>query len=175
MAGLLRCIGLLNAAIWLGGVVFFVWFAEPATASHEMLTLIGAKNHPYFSVAIGQLLATRMIWLYFICGLVALLHLGAEWLYLGRYPRRFWLGLLAGLLLIGALQGAWWQPRMRELHRLQATRPEVREKARQSLVYWRRFVFAARLVSIVGLCGYCWRMANPPPAPFFLSTSKFRS
>src|SRR5262245_44801334 len=77
--GFLRFIGIINAAIWLGGSVFFALFAEPAIFSPAMLTLLEAKNFPYFSGAIAQILAERYYHFHLTCAVIAFLQLLAEW------------------------------------------------------------------------------------------------
>ncbi len=174
MIGLLRFVGLMNVAIWLGAAVFLAFAVEPASGSGSMLGLLGQNNFPWFSVAIGQLFEARYSWLHVICGAVALLHLGAEWLYFGRQPRRWWLGLLLGLFLVGLIDLAWLQPRLVRLHRLQHSRPDLRLTVTRSFTFWHRVAQGFHLISIAGLTIYFWRVANPPDPTRFLSTNKFR-
>jgi len=97
--GLLRFVGLMNAAVWFGAAVFWLLGAGPSARSGDMLALLGAKNFPYYSITIAEILNARYFNLHFVCAAIALLHLAAEWLYIGNAPRRPWLALLASLVI----------------------------------------------------------------------------
>ena len=174
MIGLLRFIGLFNAAVWLGATVFFLFAVQPAAASADMQQLLGPKSYPFFSVAVAQLLASRYFHLYLACSIVALLHLMAEWLYLGRYPHRLWLALVFGLCLAGMLQSYWLQPRLAEWHRVQFTRAEQRENAYRAYRTWWGMSQGLNFTVLAGLFGYLWRLTHPPEPTRFLS-AKLRS
>lgn len=171
---LLRFVGVVNAAVWLGATVFFLVGAQPAALSQEMQNLFGPKSYPYFSVAVAQLLAARYFHLYLACSIVALLHLMAEWLYLGKYPHRFWLALVFGLCLAGMLQTYWLQPRLAEWHRVQFTRPDQRENAKRAFGTWQAMAQGLNFVVLGGLFIYLWRVTNPTEPTRFLS-AKLRS
>lgn len=175
MIGLLRFVGLINAAVWFGSAVFFSFDASPAAASSDMQELLSWKNYPYFSVAIEQLLAARFFHLYVACSIVALLHLLAEWLYLGKYPQRLWLGLLLGLCLGGLVQVYAIQPRLSASHQLQFTRPDLRETAARVYRAWHAVSTGLDVVLIAGLVVYVWRVAYPPDPTRFVNAAKFRS
>lgn len=178
MIGFLRFVGLLNAAVWLGATVFSTSGAWPAVYSVEMKELLGAKNYPYFSEAVGQIIFSRYFQLQMVCGVVALLHVLAEWLYLGRSARRFWLGLLIGLCALSLIGGYWVQPRMKALHAVNCgmnTRPEIRKAASNSFRAWRHVSHAMNVLMIGGLVLYLWRVANPADQTCFLDASKVRS
>lgn len=175
MIGLLRFVGVVNAAIWFGATAFFAFGAIPLLHSSEMRDLLSAKNFPYFSEVINQMLSGRLFHWYVACSIVALVHLVAEWLYLGKYPQRAWLALLLGLCLAGVVQIYAIQPRLAELHRLQYTRPDLREAAARSFRAWQTVSGGLDLVLVCGLVLYLWRVANPPDATRFVSASKFRS
>jgi hypothetical protein len=168
----------MNAAVWFGTAVFFVFAGEPATSSSQMVELIGTNNFPYFSVAIGQILAARFFYVSCACSAVALVHLGVEWLYLGKYPSRPWLGVVAGLCLLGLAQGGIVQPAVRESHNRQfRQRVPVaeREAAARAFRAWRGLSKTLNLVLLAGLGCYLWRMGNPPDPMRFVSARQFRS
>jgi hypothetical protein len=173
--GLLRFVGLMNAAVWFGAAVLITFFAGPAMASAEMQNLTGSKNFEYFSVAISQILSGRYFGVFVGCSFVSLLHLAAEWLYLGKYPRRTWAGLVLGLCLFGVGQDLWLQPKLKQLHREQYTRPQQRESLARSFRVWNGVSRAVNLVLVAGLGAYLWRVANPSDPTRFVSTTKFRS
>jgi len=181
--GLLRFLGLLNAAAWFGAGFFFVFIADPATTGSEaMQALLGPKSFPYFSVAVSQLIGARFFGLFLVCALLAMLHVGAEWLYFGKYPRRMWLLLIFGLFLGGLAQSYGLQPKLKRLvvleHSVNA-RPEQREMAGRSFRAWRALSTSLNFVLLVGVGVYLWRVANPPDEMRFVGASnlkgKFRS
>jgi len=174
----LRFIGLINAAIWLGAVVFFTLGASPACVSPEMETLLGAKNFPFFSGAVAQLVAVRYFSVVSVTAVIALLHLVAEWLYMGRPTRKFSLALLAGLLALVLFGGFWVEPRLEKLHATRYaanTQSDQREAAAKSFRLWHAGSRVINLIMLAGLVVYVWRVANPSDAPRFISSVKFRS
>jgi hypothetical protein len=174
MIGLVRFVGWVNAAVWFGAAAFFFLVADPAATSQEMKDLLGARNFPFFSVAISGALAKRFFSLYVACAVVALLHLVTEWLYLGKYPRRLWVALVAGLFVGGLLQAGYLQPKLAGLHRLQYAAPATAEAAIRAYRNWHAVSTAVNLLAMAGLGTYLWRLANPPDAMRFVSPSKFR-
>jgi hypothetical protein len=159
----LRFIGTLNAAIWFGAAVFVFLGALPAlTASNESQQLLGPKFHPYFSVALAQLVVNRFYSFYMVCSVVALLHLVAEWLYFGKYPSRLWLGLLFGLCLAGLGQAFWIQPWLAEWHQIQFTQPPRREAAAHAYASWNRVSNGVNVALLCGLGLYLWRVTGAP-------------
>ena len=177
MIAVLRFIGLLNAAVWFGATIFFMFGVQPAGSSEELKALL-KSNFPYYSQAIVHLFMARYFHLQIACGIVALLHLLAERLYLGKSPERAWLGALVGLLALSLLGSGWVEPKLRELNLIENgvnTRPENRQKASESLVIWRRVVQFGNLLTLGGLGIYLWRIANPVDPMRFLSAGKLRS
>jgi hypothetical protein len=179
--GVLRFVGLLNAAVWFGASFFFFFVADPTAGSESMRALLGPKSFPYFSVAIGQVLGARFYGLFLICGLLAMLHVGAEWLYFGKYPRRVWLLLIFGLFLGGLGQSYGIQPKLKKLAVQQhsaGTAPE-RGEAGRSYRAWSVMANGLNLLLLAGLGVYLWRVANPPDEMRFVGASnlqgKFRS
>ena len=177
--GLLRFVGVLNAAVWLGAAVFCVLGVEPVTRGQDMQGLLGQNNFPYFSAAIAQLIAGRYFHLYLVCATVALLHVVAEWLYFGKYPQKFSLSLLVGLCVAGMAQSYWLQPRLKALHRTlhqtQALRADQREEATHAFHVTEFTAGSIEWLALGGLVVYLWRLTNPPDVPRFVSATKFRS
>ena len=154
-----------------------MFVAEPAaTGSDAMKTLLGEKSFPYFSVAIAQIIGTRFYTLFLLCALLAMLHVGAEWLYFGKYPKRVWLLLIFGLFLGGLAQNYGFQPALKERlmvrHRA-GTPPEQRELARRSFRAWNVVAAGVNLLLLSGLGVYLWHVANPPDEMRFLGATKF--
>jgi hypothetical protein len=173
--GLLRFVGLINAAIWFGAAIFFTFGgAEPGNTG-ELSSLLGPKNAPFFSVAIGQLITARYFHLYLACSAIAWLHLMAEWLYFGRYPKRLWLALLVGLCLSGVVQSFWLQPRLKEWHRLRYSGSQLKDAAGHAYGVWHGVSTVLNVTLVCGLVVYLWGVANPPDPTRFVSATKFRS
>jgi hypothetical protein len=180
--GLLRFVGFLNAAVWFGSLVFFVFLAEPATGSSSMQELLGLRSFPYFSRAICELLASRCFILFLLCALVAMLHTGAEWLYFGKYPKRFWLALIFALFLGGLAQAYGLQPKLQTTLLAQfrpGSRPEEQQAAASSFRSWHLLSTTLNVLLLAGLGVYLWRVANPPDEMRFVGAAhlpgKFRS
>jgi hypothetical protein len=178
MIGFLRFLGILTAAVWLGGAIFFTFAAGTAAFSGDMKELLGAKNYPYFSGAIAQIFIARYFRFQLICGIVAILHVLAEWLYLGKSPQQAWLGLLIALVCVGLFGQFVVQPKMKGLHTIKyATNTSADEKraADETFRAWHGGTQVANLLVMCGLLAYLWRMANPPESTRFVSTAKFTS
>ena len=156
--------------------MFFTFGAGLVPFSQEMKRLLGPNNYPYFSGAIAELLIARYFRFQLICGVVAVLHLLAEWLYLGRFPRKLQAGLLIGLCA-AALAGAYWlQPKLTALHATKHgvnTPPEIRAAADHSFRAWHGMSEVINLLLVGGLAAYLWRAANPSDSTRFVSATKF--
>jgi predicted membrane protein len=157
--------------------VFFTFAGGPAVFSEDMKSLLGPAYFPYFSGAIAQVLIARFFGLQLVCGGIALAHLVAEWLYLGRPLRRFTAYLLVVLLSLGLVGDLGMQPRIKQLHRAKYTSPspQVRASAARSLAIWHGVAQGVNLLMLGGLVVYLWRMTNPPDATRFASARKLRS
>ena len=176
MIGFLRFVGVLNAAVWLGASVFFTFAAGPAPFSAEMRSLLGPGNFPYFSGAIAQVLIARYFHLQVVCGVVAVAHLLAEWLYLGKPSRKLQGGLLIGVCAAALIGGYGLQPKLKALHATKYginTRPEVREAADRSFRAWHGVSQVINLLAVAGLGTYLWRAANPSDPTRFVTSVKF--
>jgi hypothetical protein len=176
--GFLRFVGLLNAAVWFGAAVFHAFIAGPAFASPEMRELLTAANYPFFSVAIAQIVAARYFQLQLVCSFLALFHLLAEWLYLGKVPQRFWQGLLLGLVAANLAGGFLLQPKLKNWHHLAFglhTPAETQKSAARTFRTWQSTAEMVNFLMAGGLGVYLWRLANPPDPTRFVSASKFRT
>ena len=168
----------MNAAVWFGAAVFFTFSTGRAPFSPEMAALLGARNYPYFSGAIAQILIARYFQLQIICAIIALGHLLAEWLYLGKMPGKFGIGLVMGLCMGVLVGGCWMQPKLKTLHAVKygtSQRPEIRAAAGRSFRAWHGISMGLNLLIVSGLTVYFWRVANPSDAARFVSAVKFRS
>jgi hypothetical protein len=174
--GLLRFIGLFNAAVWFGTIAFQLFLSSPAMRSADMQQLLGPKNFPYFSAAIGHVISARCYTVFLVCSLVALLHLGADWLYTGKHPKRGSLALVFAFFLCGELQSHVLQPKLQALL-LEQHRPGVRTgeptRSPTAIWVWPALSTAVNLLLLGGLCRYLWQVANPPEETHFVGSASF--
>ncbi len=116
VSGFLRFVGIVNAALWFGASVFFAGVVLPGVFSEDLRRLFGEETaYRYYAGGVAMALFQRFFVLQYGCGLVALLHLCAEKLYLGRAFPRLTTAIVAGALGLSLLGGMWVQPRLREL------------------------------------------------------------
>jgi hypothetical protein len=162
--GFLRFIGVANAAIWFGASIFFTFSVAPAVFSNEMREILGPEAFPGYSGRIAIVFVGRYFVLQEICGTIALLHLVAEWLYMGKPLQRLTLWLLVGIAVLGLACGYGLQPKLRRLHRTMygpgSTAPQV-QQARQSFNFWHGTSQALNLIIIAGVAVYLWRVTTP--------------
>jgi hypothetical protein len=173
----LRLVGIFNAAIWFGAVIYFNFFAAPAVFSPDMKAVLGDKNYPFFSGAIAQVLVGRFFHLNLICGCIALLHLAADWLYFGKSRQGIWLSLLLSIFCLNLIGEFWLQPRLKELHAIKYDAHSKPADAQAAAASFRSWHIATRVVDLfilAGLAAYLWKSANPSDPTRFVSTSKFR-
>lgn len=179
MTAILRFVGIMNAAIWLGGAVYFSFIAGQMPFSSDMKTLLG-NAFPSYSGAIAQIGISRYFSFHLICCVVALVHLGAEWLYQERRNRKFLLWLVGLMLGLTLLSGYWLQPKMKRLfaikHAVNYPQP-ARDAAAKSFGRWHGLSMTLNLFMLGGLVIYTMHMTRPPEIARFVRppTNKFRS
>jgi hypothetical protein len=176
--GFLRFIGVMNAAVWLGGGFFLMFGTSPAISSPAMQALLGDRYFSYFSAGIENIALARFYHFEIVCALIAFLHLIAEWLYLGRPSRRrFSVSLLVAFFLVAFIGSNVLQPRLRALHTTTFSRsaqPAERQAAARSYRVWDVVTAILNYAVMGGLVVYLWRVANPSDTPRFISSVKFR-
>jgi hypothetical protein len=175
--GFLRFVGIANAAVWLGAAIFYTVCAGPAVVSSDMQALLGPKYFPYFSGTTAQIILARYFHFHLVCATIALLHLLAERIYLGRTAHRLWLGLLVTLFGFSLLGSVWLGPKLARLHRGQHVlnaAPAQREAAAKSYRLWHGVFQAVNVLMIGGVAVCLWRVANPPDELRFVGSPKFR-
>ena len=177
MITFLRFVGIANAAVWLGAATFYTVSAGPAVVSSDMQALLGPRYFPYFSGAVAQIILARYFHFHLACATIALLHLLAERIYLGRTAHRLWLGLLAALFGLSLLGSVWLGPTLARLHRAQhvlSAAPGAREAAAKSYRLWHGVFQAVNVLMIGGVAVRLWRVANPPDELRFVGSTQFR-
>jgi hypothetical protein len=108
--------------------------------------------------------------------MIAVVHLLAEWLYLGKHPQKLQVGLLIGLASVALIGGYWLQPKMKVLHATKYGlnhRPEIREAAGRSFRAWHGVSMMINLLMVGGLTVYLWRATNSSDPTRFVSALKF--
>jgi hypothetical protein len=166
----------MNAAVWLGTAIFFTFGAEPACFSRDMHTAMGIAGDSYFPGAIAGVVASRYYHIALACGVVALLHLLAEWMYMGRPQRKFSLALVAGLFLLTLVGSNAIEPAMTRLNRKHYTtvQPAERESAGKSFRLLHATARAFDVLIIGGLILYVWRVGSPSDTLRFVRPVQFR-
>lgn len=179
MLGILRFIGLVNAAAWLGAVLFFTLAVAPAFFQDTMLNLFGGVTAPYSRARTGlaaiYMMERYFVWLQ-ICGVIAVLQALAESAYQGLSWKQT-RNLLAMALLLLCLAGARGvHPILKKLHAARydpRAKPEQVELAARSFRLWHGLSQGANLLLAGGLLFFFWKTANPrprslhtPPNPF---------
>jgi hypothetical protein len=169
--GLLRFVGVLNAAVWCGSAIFLT-LGLPALFSPELKKLLTPAGVGFAAEAVFE----RFFLVQYCCGAIALAHLAAEWIYCGRPVRRLSLGLVLGLLALALAGGLWAQPKMRTLHEIKyfgKTLPQQTEAARE-FALWHGASQAINLFVVTGLVFYLWRVSAPPEGSRFGGSGKIR-
>lgn len=168
MTGLLRFIGLLNAAVWLGSTAFFTLVTEPALLSADMKHLLGQNNYPFFAGAITQVVARRFFVLQIVCASIALVHMLAAWLYLGKTLRRLNTSIVAGLFILALACALLIGPKIEQLHMAKFAKnqpADLADAAAKSLQLWLGLGRAVNFIILAGVTVYFVRIASVTGTP----------
>ena len=174
MIGFLRVLGIANAAVWFGAAIFFTFVVAPAFFSDKMLSLLGRPH----AGAAAQIVLERYFLLHQICGGVALLHVVAEWLYMGKPLQRLTLWLLIGVYGLGLVGGYALQPRLQGLHRTMygpGATDEQRQQATRSFNTLHGLAQVVNLVVMAGVAVYLWRVTVPGNSYRYRSQVAFKN
>ena len=163
MSSFLRLVGIINAAIWFGGGIFFATVILPGVFSHDMRDLFHETTDSYYTGGVALVLFRRFFVLQYICGVIALLHLFAEKFYLGRALPKFGTPLVLGVFALSLVGGLWLEPRMETLRHERYFGPTVEQKenARHSFGMWHGISQCANLLIIGGLLVNLARVSRP--------------
>lgn len=154
-------------------------FILPAVFSANMykeLHLAVTEDNKFFTGAIALVLFRKFFVLQYICGFIALLHLYAEKLYLGRPLPRLATSIVVGIFLTSLIGGLWLQPRMEALRQArysQTISAEQREAAKRSFGAWHGVSQLANVVILLGLVVHLMRVTRPDDSKRYISFSKF--
>ena len=166
----------MNAAVWLGTTVFFTLGANPACFSSVITDLFKASADSYYPNVIAQTVMASYYVISLACGVVALLHFVAKWLYMGRPSRPFSAGLVISLFAITLIGSNAIRPELVKLNknRFFATQPAERQSAAKGFHILQSVEATFNFLMIGGLIVYTWRIANPSDTLRFVSPVKFR-
>ncbi len=176
MSKLLRFIGTINAAVWLGSAVF-VTVGLPVVFSPEVGRLV---QRPLVGIVAENILARYTVVQYWCAG-IALIHWAAVALILGRRVSRLILPILLGLTAFALVSGLWLQPKMANLHYIKywGTVTAAREEADKSFRKLHGCSQAANLLVIIGLVIYVFKVTDTQTSaierPRFSTLGKLRS
>lgn len=164
----------MNAAVWLGGSLYHLLAVAPAFSSAGITWLIG----DFYSGGVGLLVWQRFYALHYLCIGVALLHLVAEWVYLGRGISRL-NGVTLCLLLSLTLAGNYQLDRVVAPAYFNRSNPKVAstERARAERVYplWRMVWNTTNLALELGILFFTVRTLTIIQGPRFTTQTKFRT
>jgi hypothetical protein len=175
----LRFIGVMNAAIWFGAAIFFTFGVAPTFFTPEFKGMLGAYGDAWAGI-IAQMVLERFFILNYWCGALALAHMLAEWVYLGKAIQRVTLIILVGAFTVGLMGGLWLQPKLKNLHAVkysvtgEYTDPQKLQAAKK-FSFWHGISQIMNLAVMVGVGTYLWRMNYTSEGPRFVSAGKFRS
>jgi hypothetical protein len=174
--GIMRFVGVMNAALWFGGSVFFTFAVAPAFFTPQMVGLFGEA----YPGIIAQWVWERYYLLQYWCGSIAVLHLLAEWVYLGRAIHRVTLSALITAFCLGMIGGLWLHPKLKGLHQVKHSRPGVyttirQNQASRSYAVWGGVAAGLNWLMLGALLVYTARVTHPLSGPRFVPASKFRS
>lgn len=158
MVPVLRFIGLLNAAVWLGGMVFFTVVVGPTLFSPQVTSLLTLPR----AGATAQILVENYMVGQQWCAGIALVHLMAEWLYFGRLNSKASLWILLACLAVSLAGTHLLAPQMKQLHLIKYA---VQTTAEQKAAAARSFTIlhaTSQITNLLALCGvlfYYWRLS----------------
>jgi hypothetical protein len=155
----LRFIGLLNAAVWLGAIVFFTAVVGPTFFTPEVKALVTVPR----AGMIAQMVVERYLVLQEWCSGIALVHLLAEWLYFNRLNSKASLWILLFCLAASLLSERTLVPKMKELHLIKyavQTSNEQKQAAARSFTILHATSSVTNLLMLAGVLFYYWRLSN---------------
>ena len=178
----MRYVGIINAAIWFGGGLIFTLVVLPGVFSADVYKLFAVSPespfYKFYPGGVAEILFGRYFIVQYVCGLVALGHLFAEKLYLGRAIPRIAAAIVVAALVISFIGGAWVQPKLRGLRQTmysQKAGAEEKAVATRSFGMWHGVSQVANLFMLVGLLAHLINVSRPEePGRYGTLFPKFR-
>jgi hypothetical protein len=149
----LRHIGIINAAVWFGGLLFFAFGILPAVFSQDTRRLFQDGPYPWFSGGVAMILFCRCFVLQYCCGAIAILHIILSYFYFGgRFPKANLLLVLA-LFAIALVGGLWLQPHLESLRQNMyfGASTDIKTSARHAFGLWHGLSQLVNLFVLIGL------------------------
>jgi len=170
MLQVLRFLGLMNAAVWLGGVVYF----SAAGIRTVFQPSIRALFHEYYVGTVAQALQASYFRFQVVCAAVAIVHLLLLWWLRPRHVQRPLATIVAIMSALVVLTAFVIQPQMKSLFETKHRAPTwaQRETAATRFRVWHGVSQGFNLLILGGLVFYVWRMAAPADEVKFLTTQK---
>jgi len=168
--------GVTIAAIWFGGTVFFTFFVAQAFFVDPIKTLLP----PPYNGQVAQYILERFYTLHYICGVLALLHLGFDWIYTGKVMPQRNLVTVLGVLVIAIIGGNYMHPKLEKYHQIKYSEqyqveasPELKEQAKSGFRVWHGISQGANLLILLMLWYYLWQMLHPKEGPKYFGGGRF--
>jgi hypothetical protein len=179
VSGFLRFIGIANAAVWFGGGFVCTAIILPGVFSPNVRALFGDEyTFRYYAGGVALALFSRFFILQYFCGVVALAHLFAEKLYLGRAIPKLGMAIVLGALAISLVGGAVVQPRLKDFRQaMYSPKATTEEKAlaTHNFWMWHGLSQAANVLMLAGLLVHLIRVSRPEePGRYGTLFPKFR-
>ena len=183
MTGLLRFIGIANAALWFGAAFFFTLSVGPAFFSSDMLGIFGGAQAEttarFYAGSAAQVVLERYFLMQEWCGAIALVYLAVDWFYSGRPFQRLTVILTVSLFCLSLLGGLWIQPKLHQLHKTKygvgaPVTLAVSQQAAKSFRIWHGLSQLMNLVQLGGIAVFLWRVTLPDASSRFVGRPNFR-
>lgn len=172
MLSFLRFFGVTVAAVWFGATVFFTFFVGRVFFTPPLIDFL----HAPYNGEVAQLVIAKLFVLHYLCGFLALAHVGAEWMYSAKEPPRFTIWLVGGALGLSLLGGIWLQPKLKDWHQIKyadhyrrAATPQQRADAAKSFSTWHGVSMGMNLVTLLALWVNLARVIRTGEAARFVS------
>lgn len=161
----LRYLSFVNASVWAGASLFMI-ICVSALFSADLTRLLT----PAYVGFPAEAIFSRYFMLQYVCAGVALVHLFAERLYLGRPIQRFSLWLLVGITCLGLLGGLVLQPKINKLHvaKYWGNTLVVRADAAHSMKIWHGISEVANMIMVGGILIHLFRVTRGSESSRFL-------
>jgi uncharacterized membrane protein len=143
----IRFLGLLNIAVWVGASLFFTVAVGPAFFSSEMLSFL---PRPYAGRA-AEVVLERYFLVQQWCAGVGIAYLVVDYFYTGRPLDVVNLSFVAGLLAIGVFAGHWLQPRMHELQRVRYAQNATPPQKEEATARFKRFHATSQTMNLLAI------------------------
>lgn len=176
MAPILRFIGLLNAAVWLGSMVLFTAIIGPAIFGPEVRQIVGRAD--WLPGAIAQILVVNYMLLQQWCAGIALVHWIFDWLYTGKLHAKSSVFIILFCLLVAIGGSQLLAPQMKQLHLIKYSPQSTPAQKEYAARNFRILHATAQITNLLAFCGvlfYYWRLSVGPQGGRSGAGARYRS